>query len=136
VRLSKPRLVLRAVLLLVLAGFMAFRAKQTGQSAAEPGLPPAGATMLSRIALVEWVLCGLAVLTAGAALLALRRRPPGHMLHMGTTGISDTAVPETAQRTGTTDTTVPDTAVPDTELGGGDREPGRHGQPPPGSGRP
>lgn len=84
-RLSKPRLVLRAALLLVLAGFMAWRAVQTGRSAAEPGIEPAGATMLSRIALVEWVLSGLAVLTAGAALLALRQRPRAHTLHMAST---------------------------------------------------
>jgi len=74
VRLSKPRLLLRAALLLFLAGFMAWRAVETGRTAAGPGLEPVGATMLSRIALIEWILAGLAVLTAGAALLSLRRR--------------------------------------------------------------
>lgn len=81
-RLSKPRLVLRAVLLLVLAGFMAWRARETGQAAAAPGLEAGGAQMLSRIALIEWVLSGLALLTAGAALLALRQRPRTHTLHL------------------------------------------------------
>ena len=76
VRLSKPRLLLRAALLLFLAGFMAWRAAETGRTAADPMLDPAGATALSRIALIEWILSGLAALTAAAALLSLRRRPP------------------------------------------------------------
>lgn len=82
-RLSRPRLALRALLLVVLAGFMAWRARQTGQAAAAPGVEPGGALMLSRIALVEWVLAGLALLTAGGALLALRRHPRTHSLHLG-----------------------------------------------------
>jgi hypothetical protein len=77
--------VLRAVLLVVLAGFMAWRARQTGQTAAGPGLEPDGARMLSRIALIEWILAGLALLTAGAAIFALRRRPRAHSLHLGGT---------------------------------------------------
>jgi hypothetical protein len=85
VRLSKPRLFLRAALLLFLAGFMAWRAVETSRTAAAPGLEPAGATMLSRIALIEWILAGLAVLTAGAALLSLRQRPRTRPLHLGGT---------------------------------------------------
>lgn len=81
-RLSKPRLLLRAALLLFLAGFMAWRALETGRTAAEPGLEPGGALMLSRIALVEWVLAALALLTAGGVLLALRRKPRTHSLHL------------------------------------------------------
>jgi len=82
VRLSKPRLVLRAALLVFLAGFMAWRAWETGQTAAAPGLEPGGAQLLGRIALLEWILAGLALLTAGAALLALRPRPRAHSLHL------------------------------------------------------
>lgn len=84
-RLSKPRLVLRAALLTFLAGFMAWRALETGRTAAGPGLEPGGAQMLSRIAVIEWILAGLALLTAGAALFALRPRPRAHSLHLGGT---------------------------------------------------
>jgi hypothetical protein len=82
VRLSKTRVLLRAALLLFLAGFMVWRAVETGRTAAEPGLEPVGATTLSRIALVEWILAGLALLTAGAALLSLRQRPRVRPLHL------------------------------------------------------
>jgi hypothetical protein len=83
VRLSKPRILLRASLLLVMAGFMAWRALETGRTAAGPGLEPVGATALSRIALVEWFLAGLALVTAGAALLALREKAPRPSRHLG-----------------------------------------------------
>jgi hypothetical protein len=82
VRLSRPRLLLRAALLLVLAGFMAWRAIETGRTAAAPGLEPSGAQLLSRIAIIEWILAGLALLTAGAALLALRQRPRARSLRL------------------------------------------------------
>lgn len=84
-RLSKPRILLRATLLVVLAGFMAWRAVETGRTAGQPGLEPTGATMLSRIALIEWILAGLALLTAGAALLSLRQRPRTRLLDLGGT---------------------------------------------------
>lgn len=71
-RLSRPRLLLRAALLVFLAGFMAWRARDTGLSSAEPGLEAGAALLLSRIALLEWVLAGLALVVAGAALLRLR----------------------------------------------------------------
>ncbi|MCM2334479.1 MAG: hypothetical protein NDI82_11110 [Anaeromyxobacteraceae bacterium] len=92
-RLSKPRLLLRAALLLVLAAFMAWRALETGRTAAQPGLEPGGAQMLSRIALVEWVLAGLALLTAGGVLFALRRRPRAHSLHLGEQAPADRRAP-------------------------------------------
>ena len=82
-RLSRPRVLLRAALLLVLAGFMAWRATETGRSAAEPGLDRGAAVTLSRIALVEWILAGLAVLTAGAAALALRQKARKRLLDLG-----------------------------------------------------
>ena len=81
-RLSKPRLILRAALLVFLAGFMAWRARDTGLAAAEPGLDAASARLLSRVALVEWVLAGLALLTAGVAALALRARPARQRPHL------------------------------------------------------
>ncbi len=92
-RLSKPRLVLRAALLLFLAGFMAWRARETGASAGEAGLTAGAATLLSRIALLEWILAGLALLTAGAALLALRQRPRTHSLQLGETAPPGEAPP-------------------------------------------
>jgi len=96
VRLSRSRLLLRAALLLFLAGFMAWRARDTVRSAAEAGLDPAAALLLSRIALLEWFLAGLAALTAGAALFALRRRPRAHTLHLG----GDAATPPDPPSTG------------------------------------
>jgi len=82
VRISRPRLILRAALLLVAAGLVAIRAVQDGREAALPGLDPGAARLLGRIALVEWVLAALAVLTAAAALLALRQKPRRHSLHL------------------------------------------------------
>jgi len=83
VRLSRPRLLLRAALLLVVGAFMAWRGFDTRATAGQPGVDPAAAVTLSRIALVEWFLAGLAVVTAAAALLSLRRRPRQHSLHLG-----------------------------------------------------
>ncbi len=78
--MSRPRLVFRAVTLLGVAGFMGWRAVGTAASARAPGLDPADALLFSRIALLEWVLVGLAIVTAGAALLALRRpQPPARL---------------------------------------------------------
>jgi uncharacterized membrane protein len=82
VRLSKHRLLLRAALLVFLAAFMAWRAHDTGLTAAEPGLDLASARLLARIALVEWVLAGLALLTAGVVGMAMRRGPPRQPLHL------------------------------------------------------
>lgn len=80
--MSRPRLVLRAALLLLVSGFMAWRAHQTGLASAAPGLDAADALLLWRIGILEWILAALALLTGGAALLALRRRRPGGALRL------------------------------------------------------
>jgi hypothetical protein len=74
VRLSRPRVLLRLVLLLVGAGFVGWRASQTEQASRAPGLPPGDALLLHRIATIELLLALLALGTALAAGLALRRR--------------------------------------------------------------
>lgn len=78
--MSRPRLVFRAVALLGVAGFMGWRALQSMENARAPGLAASDALLFSRIALLEWVLVGLAIVTAGGALLALRRKPPPERL--------------------------------------------------------
>jgi hypothetical protein len=75
VRLSRPRVLLRLALLLVGAGFMAWKGWDTGAAAHQAGLAPGQALLLHRVALVEWLLAALALGTAAAAGLALRRRP-------------------------------------------------------------
>jgi len=75
VHLSRPRVLLRLVLLLVGAGFMAWKGWDTDQAARVAGLPPGQALLLHRVALVEALLAALALGTAVAAGLALRRRP-------------------------------------------------------------
>jgi len=82
VRLSRPRLLLRAALLLLVGAFMAWRGFDTRATAGQPGVDPAAAVTLSRIALVEWFLAVLAAVTAAAALLSLRQRPRQHSLHL------------------------------------------------------
>lgn len=61
---------------------MAWRGFDTRATAGQAGVDPAAAATLSRIALVEWLLAGLAVVTAGAALLSLRQRPRQRSLHL------------------------------------------------------
>jgi len=75
VRLSRPRVLLRLVLLLVGAGFMAWKAWDTEQASHPAGLEPGASLLLHRIAMVELLLAVLALGTAAAAGLALRRRP-------------------------------------------------------------
>ena len=53
-----------------------------GLASAAPGLDAAGALLLWRIGILEWILAALALLTGGAALLALRRRRPGGALRL------------------------------------------------------
>jgi len=74
--------VLRAVLLLAAGGLAAARAVEDGRKAAAPGLEPGLALFHSRVALVEWILAGLALLTAAAALLALRRPARRRLLRL------------------------------------------------------
>jgi hypothetical protein len=79
------------VLLLVATGFMTWRALETWRTAAGPGLAPDGARLLSRIALVEGILAGLALLTAVVALVSLRRRPRQQSLHLAPSAPADPA---------------------------------------------
>jgi hypothetical protein len=74
VRLSRPRVLLRLVLLLVGAAFMAWKAWETELASHAAGLAPGAALLLHRIALVELLLSVLALGTAAAAGLAVRRR--------------------------------------------------------------
>jgi hypothetical protein len=83
VRLSRPRLLLRAALLLTAAGFMTWRGFDTRARAAAAGVDAATAEVLGRIALIEWLLGGLALLTAAFALAALRQGPHARPLHLG-----------------------------------------------------
>jgi hypothetical protein len=80
VRLSRPRVLLRAALLALGGGFMLWRAWQA-RSAAD-GLPAAESLLLRRVALVELLVGLLALAAAGMALLALRRRPHRQTLHL------------------------------------------------------
>jgi hypothetical protein len=75
VRLSRSRVLLRLALLLVGVGFMSWKAWDTELASRAAGLAPGGALLLHRIALVELLLAVLALGTAAAAGLALRRRP-------------------------------------------------------------
>ncbi len=74
-RLSRPRVLLRLVLLLVGATFMAWKAWDTERASGVAGLAPGDALLLHRIALVELLLAVLALGTALAAGLSLRARP-------------------------------------------------------------
>jgi hypothetical protein len=74
VRLSRPRVLLRLVLLLIGAGFIGWRAWGTEQASRAVGLPPGDALLLRRIAAIELLLAVLALGAAIAAGLALRRR--------------------------------------------------------------
>jgi hypothetical protein len=82
VRLSRPRVVLRAVLLVFLGGFLAWRAWQTGRSAGEAGLEPGQARLLGGIAVAEAAFAGVALFTAGAVALALRPRARQRLLDL------------------------------------------------------
>lgn len=84
VRLSRPRILIRAALLWVGGGFML--AKALAAHRAVRLAEPADAVLLGRIALVE-ALMGVLALAAGVvALLALRRRPRAHTLHLEDVG--------------------------------------------------
>lgn len=79
-RLSRPRLLIRAALLWVGGAFMLLKAlaAHRGARLAEP----ADAVLLGRIALVEALMGALALAAGGVALLALRRRSRSHTLHL------------------------------------------------------
>jgi hypothetical protein len=80
-RLSRPRILLRAALLSVGGGFLlwkAWEARAAGRAAEGPA-----AALLGRVALVEALMGALALAAAAVALLALRRRARTHTLHLG-----------------------------------------------------
>lgn len=78
--MSRPRVLIRAALLLIGAVFMLVKAFQAHRAAGT--VPPADALLLERIALVEALVGALALVAAGVALLALRRRRRAHTLHL------------------------------------------------------
>jgi hypothetical protein len=80
VRISRGRLLLRAVLLLVGGGFMLWRAWEA--RLASRALAGTARLLPERIALVEALVGLLALLTGVAALLQLRRRERRHSLHL------------------------------------------------------
>jgi hypothetical protein len=82
VRLSRPRLLLRALLLVVAGGFVLWKA-WGAQQAARSAAGTSDAVLLSRLALVEGLLGLLGLAAAGLALLALRRRARTHTLRLG-----------------------------------------------------
>jgi hypothetical protein len=71
VRLSRPRVVLRAFLLTVGGGFMLWKAWENAQGAGAAG----DALLLRRVALVEALVGVLALGAAVIAFLSLRQRP-------------------------------------------------------------
>ncbi|MFT3915482.1 MAG: hypothetical protein QM704_15595 [Anaeromyxobacteraceae bacterium] len=74
-RISRPRLLLRAVLLGVGGAFMLWRARETW-----PGLH--GDALPAALALVEALMGALALVAAVVALRALKPRPRKHTLHL------------------------------------------------------
>jgi hypothetical protein len=81
VRLSRPRVWIRAALLSVGGGFMLWRAFEA--HAAAGGAEGPEAVLLARVALVEALMGALGLLAAAMAVRALRRRPRTHSLHLG-----------------------------------------------------
>jgi len=81
VRLSRPRVLLRAALLLVGAAFMLWKGWQS--FAASRALDGPEAVLAGRIAVVFALIGLLALLTGAIALSSLRRRPRLHTLRLG-----------------------------------------------------
>jgi hypothetical protein len=81
VRLSRPRVLLRAVLLVVASGFLLWKAWDASQSASAAAGTPS-AVLLSWVALVEALLGALGLVAAGVALNALRTRKRTHTLRL------------------------------------------------------
>lgn len=82
VHLSRPRVLLRAVLLVVGGGFLLWKAWGAHLAARAAGASPE-ALLLSRVALVEALMGSLGLVAAGLALLALRQRKRTHTLQLG-----------------------------------------------------
>jgi len=102
-RLSRPRIVLRALLLLLGGAVMLWRA-QGARSDARAALASGAenAQLLSRVALVELLVGLLALGAAVLALLALRRRRPRHTLRLSDLGTGASSPGEPAGRDGST----------------------------------
>ncbi len=101
VRLSRPRVLLRAVLLVVTGAFMLWKAWGAHLAARQaPGTSEV--LLLSRIALVEALLGMLGLAAAGVALLTLRKRRRTHTLRLGDLGppASGPESPDRGQRDG------------------------------------
>ena len=79
-RLSRPRVLLRAALLAVGGGYLLWRAWEARGAGREAY--GASALLLSRVALVEALMGALGLAAAAVALLALRRRRRTHTLHL------------------------------------------------------
>ena len=80
-RLSRPRVLLRAALLAVGAGYMWWRSALSWRASRE--LPGGQGVLQGRISLVFALVGLLALLTAGAALAALRPRKRQPTLRLG-----------------------------------------------------
>ncbi len=81
-RLSRPRVLLRAVLLVVGGCFLLWKAWGAHLAARAGGASPE-ALLLSRVALVEALMGVLGLVAAGLALLSLRQRKRTHTLQLG-----------------------------------------------------
>ncbi|BDG06008.1 hypothetical protein [Anaeromyxobacter oryzae] len=78
-RLSRPRVLVRAALLLVGGVFMLVKALEARRAAADAG---SGALLLQRVALVEALVGILALGASAMAVLALRGRKRTHSLRL------------------------------------------------------
>lgn len=87
-RLSRTRVLLRGLLLVVAGAFMLWKSWGAHLAAREASGAP-GAVLLSRIALVELLLGILGLAAAGVAFVALRPRKRTHMLRLSDLARSD-----------------------------------------------
>jgi len=85
VRLSRPRVLLRALLLFAGGAFLLWKAWGSQAAARASGGGPE-ALLLARTALVEGLMGVLGLVAAAVALLALRPRRRRHTLHLGDLG--------------------------------------------------
>jgi hypothetical protein len=82
VRLSRPRILLRAALLAGCGGFLIWKG-WAARAAAHAAAGAPEAVLLLRVALVELSLGILGLVTVAVALLALRTRKRTHTLRLG-----------------------------------------------------
>jgi hypothetical protein len=85
VRLSRARLLLRAVLLVVAGGFLLWKGWEAHLAASAAAGTPS-AVLLSRVALVEALMGALGLVAAGVALNALRTRQRTRTLRLSDLG--------------------------------------------------